>query len=434
LQESPISIGEREGICHGAGAQGSIDSTPFPIAAVEKPGYVNVDQLQAETLLETAAAKCGMTLDVKGTGREVRLDCPFGCAGDHVGRKELSVNTENPQKVFCCHAYGCQLRGNLLTLMHGWVTRTRPAGDKLKGEEFNRVKKLLVGSAIPSRPAATGKQGAKPPATEPPPENVPLAAADNEKARELANLDEKFVVEPASMNPLAAAYVRRHPALSPESMRKWRVGYLPHDGGGDKRGWSLRGHLIYPLLSADGQVLTWVGRDPSYDEKERVFTALPPAQRSGETPPAKHKFPKGFHRGLELFGQQTARLKEPGYRDAIARHGILVVEGFNDVIGLDNLAIPAVAICSNKITAAQVAKLTQWARHLAGGKVSLLFDCEPTGDDGAKEALWLLSQQGLDVRLAWSLTMHGGQFADRQPESLTREEWESALRPTIERP
>ena len=42
-------------------------------------GYVDVDQLQAETTLEEAAAKCGVTLDVKGSGDEVRIDCPFGC-------------------------------------------------------------------------------------------------------------------------------------------------------------------------------------------------------------------------------------------------------------------------------------------------------------------------------------------------------------------
>ena len=36
------------------------------------------------------------------------------------------------------------------------------------------------------------------------------------------------------MNPTAASYIRRHPALSSESMTKWRCGYLPNDGGGDK--------------------------------------------------------------------------------------------------------------------------------------------------------------------------------------------------------
>src|SRR6266404_2639586 len=106
--------------------------------------YVNVDELQAQTSLPEAAAKCGVSLEVHGVGRQARLDCPFGCAGDHAGKRELSVDTGNPQKVFACHAYSCQMRGNLLALMHGWLTGTRPTGDKLKGDEFNRVRSVLA--------------------------------------------------------------------------------------------------------------------------------------------------------------------------------------------------------------------------------------------------------------------------------------------------
>ena len=60
-----------------------------------------------------------------------------------------------------------------------------------------------------------------------------------------------------------------------------------------------------------------------------------------------------------------------------------------------------------------------------------MFDCQPTGDDGAKEALWLFAQQtpDLHVRLMWSQTMHGGQFSGRQPESLTGEESHEFLLP-----
>ena len=65
--------------------------------------------------------------------------------------------------------------------------------------------------------------------------NVPLEQSPNERARELLDIDAKFKVDPAEMNPDAASYVRRHPCLSLESMRKWRVGYLPRDGGGDIR-------------------------------------------------------------------------------------------------------------------------------------------------------------------------------------------------------
>ncbi len=397
-------------------------------------GYVDIDRLQAETTLEEAAAKCGVTLDAKGSGKEVRIDCPFGCQGDHAGRKELSINTENPQKVFLCHAYQCGFRGNLLTLMHGWLTGTKPTGGKLKGEEFRRVRNLLAGDGV-VRDGSTGPKPAET-ADSPPPEpphNVPLIDSPEERVRELHNIDKKFLTEPAAMNPAAAAYVRRHPCLSPASMQKWRCGYLPNDGGGDKRGWSLRGSIVYPVLSEEGKVLSWVARDVRYEQNEREWSRLSPAERVGKEPPAKHRFPKGFHRGVELFGQQASRLREPGYRQSIANHGIVVVEGFNDVIGLDNIGIPAVGVMSNRMTEAQGEKIATWAMRLASGRVTLMFDCEASGIEGAKDALWFFAEQGLDVRVAWTPSMHGGKFAGRQPETMIREEWESVIRPYISR-
>ena len=82
---------------------------------------------------------------------------------------------------------------------------------------------------------------------------------------------------------------------------------------------------------------------------------------------------------------------------------------------------------SNRITEQQTEKITRFAKLLASGKVSLLYDCEQTGDDGAKEAAWQLMQRSLDVRLGWSQLMHDGAFKERQPENLTREEWERLL-------
>ena len=130
------------------------------------------------------------------------------------------------------------------------------------------------------------------------------------------------------MNPAAASYVRQHRCLTPESMTKWRCGYLPNDGGGDKRGWSLRGHIAYPVLSEDGNVLAWVGRDPLFEQKQAEYDSIRPELRGDKTPPMKHKVPKGFHRGQEPFGQQASRLNEPGYRESIAANGIIVVEGY----------------------------------------------------------------------------------------------------------
>ena len=402
---------------------------------MNKPGgYVDINQLQAETTLEEAAAECGVALGVKGTGKEVRIDCPFGCAGDHPGRKEISINTENPQKVFMCHAYQCGFRGNLLSLMHGWLTGAKPAGGKLKGEEFHRVCQVLVGrTSPPQRPASVKPVEKDDSPTPQPARNAPLVDSAETRIRELHNIDEKFITDVAAMNPAAAAYLRRHPCLTSESMKKWRCGYLPNDGGGDKRGFSMRGSIVYSVLSVEGKVLTWVARDVRYEEREREWSRLAPAERAGKEMPAKHRFPKGFHRGVELFGQQATRLREAGYREQIARYGIIVVEGFNDVIGLDNLGIPAVGIMSNRVTNEQGETIAKWSKQFADGRVTLMFDCEASGVEGAKEALWFFAQRELDARLAWTPAMYGGQFAGRQPETITSEEWQSALRPWIER-
>ena len=214
---------------------------------MKKGEYIDVDRLQAETTLEEAARKCGVELVAKGSGKEVRIDCPFGCAGDHAGRREISVNTEHRQKVFYCHAYSCGVRGNLLTLMHGWLKGRLPEGGKLKGGEFNAVKRVLAGE-LPGGSGSVRKPVAKDGGGEAEPDavrNVPLADSKNEAARQLLDIDEKFRVDLGEMSPKAARYVRARSYLTSELMEKWRMGYLPNDGGGDKRGWSLRGQIVY---------------------------------------------------------------------------------------------------------------------------------------------------------------------------------------------
>jgi DNA primase len=294
--------------------------------------------------------------------------------------------------------------------MHGLLNGSKPTGGKLKGSEFQRVRDVLAGktasatrqvqNASTQKKESSAKTSAEASSVEKPIlVNQPLINSADERIRELHDIDSKFVTDLAVMNPKAAAYVRRHPCLTPESMKKWRCGYLPNDGGGDKRGWSLRGNIVYPVLSETGRVLAWVGRDVTYEEKEQAFQRLTPTERTGKEPPVKHRFPKGFHRGNELFGQHASRLNEPGYRDFIAKHGLIIVEGFNDVINLDNLGVPALAIMSNRITEAQVSKIATWAKQFANNQVVVMLDCDASGLDGSKELAWYLLKHKIHVRL-----------------------------------
>jgi 5S rRNA maturation endonuclease (ribonuclease M5) len=234
------------------------------------------------------------------------------------------------------------------------------------------------------------------------------------------HLDAKFVTDPALMPPAAASYFRHRPFLTSEVMKQWRMGYLPRDvGGEDKSGGTMRGKIVYAYTDEEGNVLTWFGRDPDYEEKHRRWERTD----RGETEPEKFHFVKGFHRGLELLGQNgRERLAQLGYREKLKQFGLIVVEGPNDVIALDCLGIPAAGLCSNTVTDEQADKLAAWAWKFADGVATVMLDCDPEGENGAKQALWKLAQR-CQVRLAWSSEMHGGRFKGRQPESLTVDEW-----------
>ena len=164
------------------------------------------------------------------------------------------------------------------------------------------------------------------------------------------------------------------------------------------------------------------------ETKEQAFQRLTPAERAGKDPPIKHRFPKGFHRGNELFGQQASRLNEPGYREFISKHGLIIVEGFNDVINLDNLGVPALAVMSNRITEAQVSKIVTWAKHLAKNRVNLMFDGDDAGFAGAKDALWQLALCRPNVQvmsISSTVVTRGASYT--QPELASLDEIHSLL-------
>lgn len=92
------------------------------------------------------------------------------------------------------------------------------------------------------------------------------------------------------------------------------------------------------------------------------------------------------------------------------------------MIALDTLGVPAVGLCSNTLTREQAVKLARLAETVGTGVVTLMLDCDPEGELGARQAIVELAQL-CPVRFAWSPSMHGGAFKGRQPESLKSEEW-----------
>lgn len=327
------------------------------------------------------------------------------------------MRLDDPARLIFCHC--CQIRGNLLTLIHGLEFGRAPEGGRLRGNEFK-----AAAATLRSLNADEAASSGAPPAivdTEKRPEdssevNVPLRRHAKPAARQLENLYEDLVIDPAAMPPEAGRYFRDRPWLA-DAAQTWGVGYLPKNGRS-----LLRGMFVYTHRNERGDVLSYSGRDVNFEEK---WLRWQQAGSPDGKKPNKHRYVKGFHRGLELFGQQAARLKEPRVQESLREFGLLVVEGANDVIRLDTLGVAAVGLCSNRATSDQIEKIDRFARQAAQGRVTLLPDCDEPGEEAFQELLWKLNERGLRVRLGWSRRMHGGRFENSEPEQLTDEQWAS---------
>jgi hypothetical protein len=339
---------------------------------------------------------------------------------EETGDRAIAVQVDHPAKLWRCFHAGCGRGGNLISLLDyllpGEHSNGRPRGDRFK-QAIATLLAIRDGNARQGKPLT----GESPPVMPPPARaerrgNVALKDSEKEAARGLVRLDEKFVVDPAAMSPKAASYFRHRPFLTPEACRKWRMGYLPRDTGGDRAGGTMRGRIVYPMLSEDGEVLTWFGRDPDFEEKAVVWAA---AGKEGSEP-EKYHFVKDFRRGLELFGQH--RLREAEVRARAARLGIVVTTGPNDVIALDALGAAAVGLCGKEATREQATRLAEVLRSVGGPSLLVLFDCTEEGELLARQAVVSLAEH-CAVRLAWSPGMRGGKFKGREAASLTPEEW-----------
>ena len=143
--------------------QGYHAARDLPKDSIARQSFINVDAYQGTKSLTEAARDCGVELEVTGQGKNVRIDCPFACEGDHAGKREIAVDVTNPAKQWQCHAYGCPNRGNLLQLMYGLLTGEVPPA-KLRGEAFrlvrDRIAEVTTGSVPSSRQSSASSSGA----------------------------------------------------------------------------------------------------------------------------------------------------------------------------------------------------------------------------------------------------------------------------------
>jgi 5S rRNA maturation endonuclease (ribonuclease M5) len=400
--------------------------------APEKPQRhtIDVDALQQQLSVRQVAAHYGFPLpETFSDAGEQRMRCPCTNCTGHNDDRSVSINASDPFKRWKCHRGsqygGCGAQGNLVTLAYCLRHAAMPPGGKPTGREFFAIAQELEGIAggkpPPERvvsPDPAVRQDAAAVIEGKP--NVPLAQSDNENARNLVTLDQQLTIALADHSPPASAYARRRPFLLSEAIqRDCRCGYMP---GSSKS--SLRGHWVFGVQNEQGEPMAWVGRNVRFDEEYGKWTA---SGRHGREP-MKYRFPNQslFRRGLELYGQEF--LGDERFAKSLRRYGVILVEGFTDRLRLHEMGVMSLAMMSNKLTDEQSERLARYAHQYAGGRVGVMHDADAPGDEGAKESLWRMHEQGINAYLIWSRRKSGGQYADRQPESLTVEEWSEISR------
>ena len=378
----------------------------------------DVDELIEETSVGQVLGHYGQRLPESDSG-EHRMECVFNsdCADNQYGNLTVKLN-DTVNRIYC---HSCGVRGNLLTLIHGLERREPPAGGRLRGDEFKMAVATLreIAGTTSATPQQTAVSHAGPPETESPtpkPVNVPLIRHEKEAARNIADLYGDLVSDVAEMSPKSAEYVRSRRWMTPDLLERWGVGWIPGNG----RSLFRKGYLVYTHRNERGEVVSYSGRDLSFEEKwaKWIRDGRPDGKR-----PGKHRFVQGFHKGLELYGGHAERLKEEYVRESLANRGVVVAEGMNEVLRMETLGVAAVGLGGNKATATQVDKLVRFARNAGGNRIVLMPDCDEEGEAAFKELLWQLNEASVDARLGCSSTMLGGKFAGRQPEDFADDEW-----------
>jgi len=376
----------------------------------------DVDHLIEQTSVDQVLAHYGKPLTDKNSG-EHRMQCVFNeaCSDSQYGN--LTVRLDDPVNRIYCHS--CNVRGNLLTLIHGLENHVAPDGGRLRGDQFKSAVAIL--REIAGQPVANVPQHSQPePVKEPvrpKPTNIPLIRHEKEAARALADLHTDLVTDVSEMSPEAAQYVRKRDWMTPELLAKWGVGWIPGNG----RSLFRKGYLVYTHQNERGEVVSYSGRDLSFEKKWSKW--IKDGKPEGKKP-NKHRYVAGYHKGLELYGGQARRLEEEYVRQSLDRFGVVVVEGMNEVMRMESLNVAAVGLGSNKATETQIEKIVRFANQAGGNRVLLMPDCDDEGEAGFKELLWKLAERRVEVQLGCTSSTHEGRFAGKQPEDLTQAEWD----------
>ncbi|MXZ18082.1 MAG: DNA primase [Rhodothermaceae bacterium] len=172
---------------------------------------------------------------------------------------------------------------------------------------------------------------------------------------------------PDSWDGLLKAAERGH--IKPEALERAGLVIKKDNGGYYDR---FRNRVIFPVWSHIGKITGFGGR--ALKEGPRT----PKYLNSPET--------EVYHKSFVLYGLYQAK------REARQQSKVLLVEGYTDVLALDQAGIGSVACCGTALTPQQVKLLGRFVKE-----IQLLYDADTAGAEATERAIDCILQNGLDA-------------------------------------
>jgi DNA primase len=187
----------------------------------------------------------------------------------------------------------------------------------------------------------------------------------DERSSTTSTSGDRTLARPEANPPLAISLTLKqyHPHLT--EVRGLAESTLDEFGIGYASKGIMRGCIAIPIHNGDGELVAYAGR--------RLKPQL--IREHG-----KYKFPKGFHKSVELYNLHRAR-------EHITGRGLILVEGFFGAVHVSEAGFP-------NVVAAMGSELSRWQAELIADapEVIVLFDGDEAGIAGGQAARELLAE------------------------------------------
>ena len=316
-----------------------------------KQKWVDFKEVKSKVTMEMALEHYGLLEQLTRKGDKLVGVCPI-----HEGSNKSQFSVTPSKNIFKCFSGHCGVGGNVLDFIAAMEDTDIRGAAIILAEWFDiepRKRTQDSERADKGRKDSTGQDDKEKPV------NGENEAVTGQQKEGEANPPLKFELKTLDTD---HSYLKDR-GLSPGTIKHFGIGYCSKG--------MMAGRIAIPIHNEKGDLVAYAGR---LVDDEKI---------SEENP--KYKLPPNFLKSLVVFNLNRAK-------DLAKEQGLIIVEGFFDVLGLYQEGVEnVIAIMGSSLSEAQEKLMLEVVGN--DGKIELCFDDDEAGIECAKETFLKLGKK-----------------------------------------